>query len=266
MVDNGTTCLACTPQPGALRQGSGGADIVELDKALAALQSQAQNFAWNFIKDAKARASYVSRIAEMAEQIRRDVRAGRLSAREGAQFANHARNVIMDETRAVSSAIGRAKAVAAKPAWLSLDEAIDKAVKELFPGKRFAELDAASRRKVFEEVIEASGRSRPSFTNRIPHLKRLGRGLVVVTVAISIYNIWEAENKIRQSAKEGMTMGGGALGGALATASAGFVCGPGAPACVTVLFVVGGIAGALAASYAADVVLDQQAVVGWLGE
>ena len=172
----------------------------------------------------------------------------------------------MEESRAITSAIGRAGAQAAKASGLTIDEAIDKSAKKLFPGNSFADLTVAQRRQVFMEVIEASGRSRPRFTNQIPKWTRFGRSLAVVTVAISAYNIWEAKNKVRQSAKEGATLLGGALGGAAANASVGFLCGPGAPLCVTALFIIGGVAGALIFSAAADYALDQQEVVGWLGE
>ncbi|NTV95284.1 MAG: hypothetical protein HGA75_07670 [Thiobacillus sp.] len=172
----------------------------------------------------------------------------------------------MDEIRAITSAIGRAGAEAQKAAGLTLDEAIAKAANKLFPGQSFADLAPVQKRQVFMEVIEASGRSSPRFTSQIPKWTRFGRGLAVVTVAISIYNIWEAKNRVRQGVKEGATLLGGALGGAAASASAGFVCGPGAPVCVTALFVVGGIAGALAASSAADCALEQSEIVAWLGE
>jgi hypothetical protein len=260
-VDAGTMCRAPSPLPGHVGQ-----EWTGLEQALAALQSQAELFAWRFIHDAKARAAYVRRIAEAAAEIRRDVQAGRMSAAEGARLANEARNLIMNEVRAITSAVGRAGAEGTKAAGLTLDEALDKAVKKLFPGRGLADLTASQRRQVFEEVIEASGRSSPKVTARIPKWYRFGRGLAVVTVAISVYNIWEAQNKLRQGVKEGSTLLGGALGGAAANASAGFLCGPGAPVCVTVLFVVGGVAGALIAQSAADYVLDQKEVVSWLGE
>lgn len=260
-VDGGTSCRAASPLP-----GHAGQDSDALEQALAALQSQAEIFAWRFIHDAKARAAYVRRIAEAAAEIRRDVQAGRMSAAEGARLANEARNLIMNEVRAITSAMGRAGAESTKAAGLTLDQALDKSVKKLFPGRSFADLTTAQRRQVFEEVIEASGRSSPKVTARIPKWTRFGRGLAVVTVAISVYNIWEAQNKLRQGVKEGSTLLGGALGGAAANASAGFLCGPGAPVCVTVLFVVGGLAGALIAQSAADYVLDQKEVVSWLGE
>lgn len=237
-----------------------------LRQALVALQSQAELFAWRYINDAGARQAYVRRIAEMANQLLADVRAGRLPAEEAVRIANASRNVIMEEVRAITSAIGRAGAEATKATGLTLEAALEKAAAKLFPGKSFGDLASAQKRRVFMEVVEASGRSSPKFTSQVAKWTRFGKGLVVVTVAISVYSIWQAENKLRQGVKEGATLAGGALGGAAATASAGLVCGPGAPACVTVLFIVGGIAGALLADSAAEFVLDQREVVGWLGE
>lgn len=263
-IDRGTLCLAASPVPGP--GGRQTQDLRALDEALAALQVTAQNFAWRFITDAKARATYVRRIAEASATIRADVLAGRVSATEGAAFAVQSRNLIMEEIRAITSAIGKAGAQSIKGQGLTVEAALEKAVKKLFPGQSFADLAPAQKRQVFLEVIEASGRSSPKVTGQVPKWTRIGRGLAVATVAISVYNIWEAENKLRQGVKEGATLAGGALGGAAANASAGFLCGPGAPACVTVLFIIGGIAGALVASSVADQVLDQRDIVSWLGE
>jgi hypothetical protein len=263
-IDFGTLALVASAPPGLQRGRS--AERRELEEALKALQSQAEIFAWRFINDARARRLYVERIAASSRDLLRDVEAGVLSPAEAARIANQARNTIMEEIRAITSAIGRAGAEATKATGLTLEAAIEKSVKKLFPGKGFAELSTLEKRAVFMEVVEASGRSSPRFTSQIPKWTRFGKGLAVVTIAISVYNIWEAENKLRQGVKEGATLLGGALGGAAATASAGFVCGPGAPVCVTALFVIGGIAGALAADAAADYVLDQRVIVEWLGE
>lgn len=265
-LDAGTLCRAASPLPGSTGLDQRDPALDALDQALAALQAEAETFAWRYLNDAQARRIYVARIGTMAAQMRRDVVAGLVSAGDGARFANGLREQILQEVRALTSAIGRAKAEAAKLAGPTLEEAIDKAVRKLFPGKTFNALGAAERRAVFVEVIEASGRSSPKFTNQIPRWTRWGRSLAVVTVAISAYHIWAAENKLRQGALEGATLLGGALGGAAANASAGLLCGPAAPGCVTALFVIGGIAGALLAGAAADTLLDQKDVVAWLGE
>ncbi|WP_143074192.1 hypothetical protein [Roseateles sp. YR242] len=202
----------------------------------------------------------------MSKTIRADVLAGKVTAADGAAFAVQARNVIMEEVRAITSAIGKAGAESIKGQGLTLEKALDKSVDKLFPGKSFAELSTVQKQRVFVEIVEASGRSSPKVTGQIPRWRTMGRGLLVVTVAISIYNIWEAKNKLRQGIKEGATLAGGALGGAAATASAGLICGPGAPVCVTALFIVGGVVGAISAGAATDLVLDQRDVVKWLGE
>ena len=237
-----------------------------VDAALVALEATAEIFAWRYLDDANARAGYVKRIADMADQMRNDVRAGRITAEEGVEIANQMRNVILVETRNVSSAVGLATAEAVKCSGLTLEDAINKATTKLFPGKDFSELNTKQKHQVFSEIIEASGRSNPKFTSSIPKWMRRGQGLAVITAAIATVNIWMAENKVKQGLEEGATLLGGALGGAAANASAGFLCGPAAPICVTTLFVIGGVAGALLANSTAKAALNQKEMLGWLGE
>src|SRR6185369_8396354 len=133
-VQDGTLCLAQSPAPGSVQHRDASApELRALEDALAALQSQAEIFAWRFIKDANARKAYVTRIAASARQLLADVHAGVLSPAEAARIANSARNVIMEEVRAITSAMGRAGAEAAKASGLTLEPAIDKAVQKLFP-------------------------------------------------------------------------------------------------------------------------------------
>lgn len=203
LVHDGTTCQARSPRPGVADEKAGVHDGDELAYAIDALQSQAEIFAWRYLNDARARHAYVSRIHRASQELRSDVLSGRLSAAEASRVAQAARNTIMEETRAITSAIGRARATGVKSQGLSYDEALNKSVRKLFPGKTFAELGAAQKRQVFLEVVEASGRSNPQFTSKIPKWTRFGRGLVVVTVAISVVNIWQAENKLKQGLQEG---------------------------------------------------------------
>ncbi len=228
-----------------------------LNHALEELATQARNFGVAFIDDATVRQNYVDRIAQMSEEWKRSANEGSISWEAAAKEANAARNAIMEESRAITSSIGRATAEATKATGLTLEEAIDKGVQKLFPGRSFGDLAQAERRAVFNEVIEASGRSSPRFTSAIPKMRVMGRACLVFTVAIAAYNIWSAKNHTRAALHEGFVIGGGALGGALAGAATGLVCGPAAPFCSTALFIVGGIAGSLAGE-ATDVALDDQ--------
>ncbi len=67
-------------------------------------------------------------------------------------------------------------------------------------------------------------------------LSRLGKGLVVPSIAISVYEIYTAEDKISESGRQ---IAINAAGGAMV----GLMCGPDAPVCV----LIGGfVSGALA--------------------
>lgn len=80
---------------------------------------------------------------------------------------------------------------------------------------------------------------------------RAGRGLFVLTIAIAVYHIATAEDKVRASANEGVAIGGG-MAGATALGAAGLFCGPAAIACVPIGIFVGGVIGAVGADWAFD--------------
>lgn len=265
---DGSLCLQPSATPGVMgAAASRPGEFDALREALAALEATALNFGRAFINDAGVRENYVRKIHQMAQQVLADVRAGRATAQEGAQFARDMRETIMNEARAQTSAIGRAKAQGMKSASPPLATLVEQKVAKLFPGRSFAQLSVAQRRQVFESIIESAGRSRASVTASIPRWRLIGRGCVAFTAAISVYNVWTAQNKVHAGLREGLVLGGGAAGGALAGAATGLVCGPGAPVCSTALFVVGGIMGALAGSTAADLYDEQlREFADWLGE
>ena len=263
-VDDGTMCRLASPLPGPL--GTSSLDDY-LRSALDDFAASARNFGAAFIKDAGARANYVRKIDQMAKDVLSDVRAGRETAEAGAEFARNMRNAIMQETRRQSSAIGRAAAEAMKPTGKTLAQLIEEKAANLFPGKTFVNLAKAERQQVFEEIIEAAGRSRPSVTAMIPRWRLMGRGCLLFTAGIAIYNVWTAQNKIEAGLNEALVFGGGAAGGAIAGAATGLVCGPAAPFCSTALFLVGGIMGALAAQAATSIYAEElHEFATWFGE
>lgn len=265
-VDDGTLCRSASGVPGPVGLQEGDSNAV-LTESLHALEATALNFGRAYINDASVRENYFRKIKKMSEEILRDVRAGKATAEEGARFAQQLRNGIMEEARALSSPMGRAGAEKLKSGGKALETLIDEKTAKLFPNKRFSDLSKIQRRQVFESIIESSGKSRPSVTARIPRWRMVGRGLLLFTVAIATYNVWTAENKVHAGLKEGIVLGSGIAGGALAGAATGLVCGPGAPICSTALFIVGGIMGALAGSTAADY-YDEELLefAEWLGD
>ncbi len=58
-------------------------------------------------------------------------------------------------------------------------------------------------------------------------LSRLGKGLVVPSIAISVYEIYTAENKVSESGRQIAINAAGCV-------MAGLMCGPDAPVCVLI--------------------------------
>lgn len=225
--------------------------LADLESALGALKSEAANFGARFIRDAAVRRGYIQETERMAAAIMAEVRAGRLSPAQAAQDANALRNSILDAARLNSSDIGRAQAEALKRTGKTLQELEELYAQRLFR-RGFSTLGQAEKNRVWLSIVESSGRSRPSVNLQSARLAKVGRGLIFVTAAFAVYNIATADDPVRQSAKEGVTLGAGIAGGAAGGAAAGLLCGPGAPVCVAVGVFVGGALGALGADLTFD--------------
>ena len=248
-VDAGTLSTQRSPAPGVV--GDQVAGLADLESALALLRTEAVNFGYRFIQDGAVRRDYIAKTQALVKTIKDEVRAGRLTYAEGAEEANKVRNAIMDAARLKSSDIGRASAEAAKATGRTLAELQEYYAQKLLK-RSFDSLTTAEKNRVWLEIIEASGRQRPSFNLKAARLAKVGRGFVVLSVGIAVYNVVTAEDPNRQVLKEGATAGAGILGGMGGGALAGLACGPGAPVCVAIGVFVGGALAALGADFAFD--------------
>lgn len=246
-IDSGTMCRhrASVPSPWC---GSAGG-LCDLESSLNLLQTEANNFGMRFIANKSVRQEYIRKTVEIAKIIKEEVEFGRLTPYEGALEANKLRNSVLDAARLNSSDIGRAEAEALKASGKTLQQ-LEKHYAEKIFGKAFQELNQTQKNQVWLEVVEASGRPNPGINSKALRLAKVGKGFIVISAAIAVYNITTAEDKSRQTAKEGVTTGAGMLGGMAGGAAAGLACGPGAPVCVTVGVFIGGIAATLGADFA----------------
>jgi hypothetical protein len=221
------------------------------ETALDALQSEFVNFAERFIKDERVRANYVAEAKKFSEEILDDYSQGRITAAEAAKKAHEMRNSLMDASRLNNSDIGRAISEAEKATGKTIEELMEHYATKLH-GKPFAELTAAEQDSVFLQIVKAAGRPNPKWTARAARFGKVGRGLLIVSLALATYNIATSDRPGRQAVKEGSTLGAGFLGSVLGGGAAGLVCGPGAPVCVA----VGALIGGLAFAYGADLTFD----------
>ncbi len=263
------------------------APIDQLEKVLHAFEASAANFANIMIHEARVRQNYMNEIKKLSEGIRSAVKTRKISymdavkyAKEldqglddilklteqhfanttehGAKAAHSARDNQLANSRKQSTNIGRLSAEAMKEKSPTFHELIERKVKQLFPKNTFEQLNFKQRTVVFNEIIAGSGRPRPVMTKVVlPTLKYGGRALIVVSLGIAVHNIVVADNKIKQTIKEGTVLGGGIAGGVAGGAVASILLGSN-PVGWAVLIVggglvlVGGIAGALLADKATE--------------
>ncbi|WP_259755327.1 hypothetical protein [Pseudomonas sp. GCEP-101] len=222
-----------------------------LDKAVESLEGTAVKFSLDAISDAAQRENYNKNIRRVVEDIKAEVKAGRVSVKEAAEFCYEMRNKIMAETRARTSAQGLAIAERRKRVPPSLDELLDKYSMEKYK-KKFAQLSVKQKSTIHYTIVESSARADAlvNTTNKV--LRVAGKVTIVVTIIYAGYEIANADNKTKETIKQAGTIGGGFAGTLIASALVSTVCGPGAPVCTIALMLAGGAIGGLAASSTLD--------------
>lgn len=216
---------------------------ITIQPAIDLLNSEAYNFAIRYINDPKVRQDYIESTRKVSQEYLTKVDKNILSPQQAAAEVNEIRNSIMELTRLKTSDIGRATAVSMKGTGKTMTELCEYyAVK--FYGKSFNSITVRQQDMVYREIVVSAGRTRPVVNAKMINLSRLGKGLLVLSFAISVYNIATADDKLKATGRESVITGGGFLGGMGGGALAGLACGPGAPVCVTIGVFVGGFIGA----------------------
>ncbi|HLL00685.1 MAG TPA: hypothetical protein VK539_08875 [Myxococcaceae bacterium] len=226
-----------------------GNDHAYAESVIRAMQAELTQFGLRFISDNATRRNYQAQIQQYVNELLDHMRRGEITPQEAARLANATRNDVMNALRLKTSDVGRAVAESFKPEGKTLSQLLQHYAQKVFQ-RPFEQLSKTQQDLVYLEIVKASARDNPKFTSRVAKLSKLGKGLVFVSVAISVYNVASAEDKVDALGREGATTGGGILGGAAGGALAGLACGPGAPVCVTIGVFVGGVAGALGADWA----------------
>ena len=243
-VDEGTLCLQRSPLPGSVGDAAG--ELADLESALSLLKTEAINFGQRAIHDGPLRRKYVAEAEGIARRLWNDARAGRTTIADAAREAHHLRERLIISTRLESSDLGFAYAEKEKARLKSLPELQEHYAQKL-KGQSFDSLSTAEKNRVWRNIVDASGRTRPSANTLAKHLSKAGRGFVLLSAALAVYNVATAEDKGKQAAKEGATAGAGVLGGMAGGAVAGLAFGP---VGVAVGIFVGGVIAAAGADVA----------------
>lgn len=216
----------------------------QFESTINMFQGEISVAATRLLIDPRLRLEYSKRIKEMAEDLRSRAKISLISWEQAAQQAQETRNLIMDLVRTRSTPLGRAMAQQMKSSGKTLNELVAKKAVSLFgPGTHFNTLSLAQKNQVYASIVESAGKSNTQVNLRMLKLSRAGKGLIILSIAVSLYEIYTFDNKITETGRQLAINSAGIAGGAVGGMVAGLVCGPGAP-CV----LIGGfIGGALAA-------------------
>lgn len=223
----------------------------ELESAIALMESQAVIFANKFIPDTAVRQEYIKMSRKASNDIRELVEAGKITPKQAAERAHSIRNTLLDASRGKLSNIGRAWSQNLKKLGKTLPELENYYAKKLFK-LNFESLSQGNKNRVWKEIVAASGRPKASVNTSAKILGAVGKGFVVVTVSLALYNIISAEDKTRATAKEAVVIGS-SLGGMVAGGYvASLACGPGAFICAAAWTFAIGAAAAFGSEAAFD--------------
>lgn len=211
-----------------------------------ALQGDVAAAATRLSIDPRLRLEYSRLIKEMANDLTTKVNAGLINWEQAAREAHDTRNLIMEMIRSRSTPLGRAMAERLKLTGKSLNELVAKKTIQIFgPHANFNNISISQQNQVYAAIVESAGKSNHQVNLKMMRLSRVAKGLVVLSIAISIYEIYESDDKVSETGRQIAINGAGVLGAAAGGAVAGLACGPGAPICV----MIGGFAGAALAAW-----------------
>ena len=224
-------------------------DRQRFEDEIRALEAQIPNIGAHLALDGSARLAYARQIRAMADELRAEAMSGRITWAQAAEKAQTTRNAIMEVIRSRSTPVGRAMAEQIKREGKTLNELVARKAQQLYgAGTNFNRLSAAQQNNVYGEIVRSAGKSNPTVTANMRILSRAGRGLLFVSLALSVYTVANSDNKPRAIAREATITGAGIGGGMVGGALAGLACGPGAPVCVTIGAFVGGALAAFGVS------------------
>lgn len=221
----------------------------EFDRAMDALRADVTAMAAMATNDGHVRMLYNRQTQALSRQLQAEVHFGRMAWKEAAEKGRLLRGDIMQIIRRRTSPIGKARAEQMKAQNTTEGTLLERKSKRLFK-KTFDALSPAQREQVYADIVRSTGTPDPVTNAKVARWSRIGRGLIVLALAVSAYNIAVAEDHAAQATEEAAVMGAGIAGGVAFGAGAGLLCGPGSPVCVTIGAFVGGALTAFGVSMA----------------
>ena len=220
-------------------------DMEKLGEALDDVEASGDEFAIVFATDNQYRINYKNTVSAFAEAVFNSVKAGEITAQEGARLASRTRNEMMAAARNQTSALGRSIAEFQKEHGKSTDELLNQYAEQHYR-RKFSLLSAAQKNDVYLKVIEASGRPNPNFNRFYEVASFLGRRIVALSLLYSAKQVLESPHKADALKEELSLLLGGYAGGEIGAYYVAILIatGPARPVFIFGGMLLGGLIGA----------------------
>lgn len=218
-----------------------------VDSALRTVQDVASQLA----SDSPIRAAYIQEASEYSKNIVAAFERGEITAGEAALLASSFRNAAMKDARTGLSPAGATLSKLLKEEGLTLPQLFERYAQSMYK-KEIRELTAVERSAICVKIAQRAGVTNAKVNLASRLMPKVGRAMVAVTIAIAVYEVATAEDKVGEAVKQGAGFVGFLAGAKVGAAIGALACGPGAPACAVIGGIAGGILGALAAEEAAE--------------
>ncbi|AOR59407.1 hypothetical protein [Pectobacterium parmentieri] len=213
----------------------------QFEQVISAFQGDMSAAAAQLSIDPRLRLEYSRLIKAMSDELRERANIGILTWEQAAKEAMDARNMTMEMIRAKSTPVGRVLAQKMKLTGKTFNDLVARKTTQLYGGNaNFNTLSDIQRNNVFGAIVESAGRSNPKVDLNMLRFSQAGKGLVVFSVAVAVYEVMNADDKLNETGRQLSISGAGIAGGWAGGAVAGLMCGPGAPVCVVLGCFVGG--------------------------
>ncbi|QIQ22167.1 hypothetical protein [Zophobihabitans entericus] len=220
----------------------------EFESIISSIRYTINGIAVQSIHDNNIRINYNFELERMSQQLRLEAHSGRMTWSQAARQASETRNVVMELLRGKSSPLGRSIAEWMKPKGRSFSMLLDVNANSYY-GMQFNALSPLQRNTVYGAIVASAGRNNIMVSTTLNSVSKFCRGIIIFSLAISLYNIGMADNQVDTAMKEGAMFTGGILGSIAGGAVAGLACGPASPICVPIGVFVGGVMAVYSVDY-----------------
>lgn len=217
-------------------------------KAFHRTMHAASDVSRGLVQDAGVRQAYIREVEACSKKVLDLHAQGKITEAEASFMANELRNNALRSARTELSPAGHTLSKFLKEEGLTLAAAREKYAAKQF-GRAYGALAEGERAAIDLHVARRAGVTNASVNRFAGTMTHVSRAAVALTVAVAVYDVATAEDKVRAVSRQAAALAGAEIGTWAGGVAGMAVCGP---PCALAGSLAGGILGAIVAEQAID--------------